>query len=130
MVQIELAEKLPHIQSLCVHEMVTRAFKHVVKAAIASVDGISQIPAIIAASLNILFGSCPTKSNENSENLSQEYELKLRWLRAFLMRRFGWKLNDEFLHLRKLPILRGLCHKASCIIYLIQYSLKNLHSDF
>lgn len=109
---IELAGKIPHIQSLCVHEMVTRAFKHVVKAAVASVDGISQVPAIIAASLNILFGSCPTKSNENSENLSQEYELKLRWLRAFLMRRFGWKLNDEFLHLRRLPILRGLCHKV------------------
>ncbi|GAY61698.1 hypothetical protein CUMW_212050, partial [Citrus unshiu] len=25
---VELAEKLPHIQSLCIHEMVTRAFKH------------------------------------------------------------------------------------------------------
>jgi len=129
-VQIDLAEKLPHIQSLCVHEMVTRAFKRVVKAAVASVDDMSQIPAVIAASLNILFRPCPTNSNENSENLSQEYELKLRWLRAFLMRRFGWKLNDEFLHLRKLSVLRGLCHKASCLTYLIQYSLKNLHSEF
>ncbi|GMN49976.1 hypothetical protein TIFTF001_019146 [Ficus carica] len=27
--KVELAEKLPHIQSLCIHEMVTRAFKHV-----------------------------------------------------------------------------------------------------
>ncbi|KAF2301396.1 hypothetical protein GH714_023614 [Hevea brasiliensis] len=29
---VELADELPHIQSLCIHEMVTRAFKHIVKA--------------------------------------------------------------------------------------------------
>lgn len=107
---IELAEKLPHIQSLCIHEMVTRAFKYVVKAAVASVDEISQVTSAIAASLNILFGSCSTNGNEDAD--CQDYELKLRWLRAFLLSRFGWKLNDEFLHLRKLSILRGLCHKV------------------
>lgn len=109
-IQIELAEKLPHIQSLCIHEMVTRAFKYVVKAAVASVDEISQVTSAIAASLNILFGSCSTNGNEDAD--CQDYELKLRWLRAFLLSRFGWKLNDEFLHLRKLSILRGLCHKV------------------
>lgn len=109
---VELAEKLPHIQSLCVHEMVTRAFKYVVKAAIASANDASQIPAAIASSLNILLGPYSTKNNENAENLSEDYELKLRWLRAFLLKRFGWKLNDEFLHLRKLSILRGICHKV------------------
>ncbi|CAO2815225.1 unnamed protein product [Amaranthus hypochondriacus] len=107
---VELAEKLAHIQSLCVHEMVTRAFKYVVKASIASVDDISQTPAAIATSLNILFGSQSTNNNEKVE--CQDYELKLRWLKAFLLRRFGWKLNDEFRHLRKLAILRGLCHKV------------------
>ncbi|GMH14318.1 hypothetical protein Nepgr_016159 [Nepenthes gracilis] len=35
---VESANKLPHIPSLCIHEMITRAFKHVVRAAIASVD--------------------------------------------------------------------------------------------
>uniref|UniRef100_A0A803LE96 Clu domain-containing protein n=1 Tax=Chenopodium quinoa TaxID=63459 RepID=A0A803LE96_CHEQI len=107
---VELAEKLPHIQSLCVHEMVTRAFKYVVKASVASVDDVSQIPAAIATSLNVLFGSTSTNNSENTE--FQEYELKVRWLRAFLLSRFGWKLNDEFPHLRKLSILRGLCHKV------------------
>ncbi|XP_021844386.1 protein REDUCED CHLOROPLAST COVERAGE 3 [Spinacia oleracea] len=107
---VELAEKLPHIQSLCVHEMVTRAFKYVVKAAVASVDDVSRIPAAIATSLNILFGSSSSNDNENAE--FQEYDLKVKWLRAFLFNRFGWKLNDEFLHLRKLAILRGLCHKV------------------
>lgn len=108
---IELAEKLPHIQSLCVHEMVTRAFKYVIKAAIASAEDVSQVPAAIASSLNILFGSY-SNNIENAENLREDYELKLRWLRAFLVKRFGWRLNDEFLHLRKLSILRGLCHKV------------------
>lgn len=107
---VELAEKLPHIQSLCVHEMVTRAFKYVVKAAVASADNISQIPAAIATSLNVLFESSSTNNNGNAD--FQEYELKVRWLRAFLLSRFGWKLNNEFLHLRKLSILRGLCHKV------------------
>lgn len=113
-IQIELAEKLPHIQSLCVHEMVTRAFKYVVKAAVASADDISQIPAAIATSLNILFGSQSTNNNENAN--CKDYELKVRWLRAFLISRFGWKLNDEFPHLRKLSILRGLCHKVPFLL--------------
>ncbi|GMH17843.1 hypothetical protein Nepgr_019684 [Nepenthes gracilis] len=53
---VELANKLPHIQSLCIHEMITRAFKHVVRAAIASVDNVSDAPAAITSSLNFLFG--------------------------------------------------------------------------
>ncbi|ESR40646.1 protein TSS [Citrus sinensis] len=71
---VELAEKLPHIQSLCIHEMVTRAFKHVLKGVIASVDYLSDLSAAIASSLNLLFGCY------------------------------------EFQHLRKISILRGLCH--------------------
>ncbi|GAB4842106.1 hypothetical protein Ancab_012064 [Ancistrocladus abbreviatus] len=108
---VELAEKLPHIQSLCIHEMVTRAFKHVVRAAIASVDNVLQVPAAIASSLNILFGP-HTVNSDCAENLSNDYSLKLRWLNTFLKRRFSWKLNDELPRLRKFSILRGLCHKV------------------
>ncbi|KAL9244698.1 hypothetical protein vseg_018447 [Gypsophila vaccaria] len=122
---VELAEKLPHIQSLCVHEMVTRAFKYVIKAAVASVDDILQVPAVIASSLNILFSSYPATNNENVENLSEAYMLKLRWLKAFLMKRFGWELNDEFPHLRKLTILRGLCHKVGFEIVPRDYDFDN-----
>ena len=92
--------------------MITRAFKYVVKASVASVNDISRVPSVIASSLNILFESYATSNNENTKNVSEDYELKLRWLKAFLMKRFGWELNDEFLHLRKLTILRGLCLKV------------------
>ncbi|XP_074312672.1 protein REDUCED CHLOROPLAST COVERAGE 3-like isoform X1 [Silene latifolia] len=115
---VELAEKLPHIQSLCVHEMVTRAFKYVVKASVASVDDILQVPAVISSSLNILFESCSTTKSE-------DYELKSRWLKAFLMKRFGWELNDEFIHLRKLTVLRGICHKVGFELVPRDYDLDN-----
>ncbi|GMH19486.1 hypothetical protein Nepgr_021327 [Nepenthes gracilis] len=46
---VESAYKLPHIPSLCIHETITRAFKHVVRAAIASVDNVSDAPAAIAS---------------------------------------------------------------------------------
>lgn len=108
--QVELAEKLPHIQSLCIHEMVTRAFKHVLKAVIASVDNLTNLPAAIASVLNFLLGSWTTE--DENQNFSEDYTLNLEWLREFLARRFGWRLKDELLKLRKLTILRGLCHKV------------------
>ncbi|TYJ31481.1 hypothetical protein E1A91_A06G201500v1 [Gossypium mustelinum] len=107
---VELAEKLPHIQSLCIHEMVTRAFKHVLKAVVASVDKFEDLPAAIASSLNFLLGN--NGSEDNAENANDDYLLKLRWLKRFLSAKFGWKLRDEFRHLRKLSILRELCHKV------------------
>ncbi|KAH9667006.1 tetratricopeptide repeat (TPR)-like superfamily protein [Citrus sinensis] len=106
---VELAEKLPHIQSLCIHEMVTRAFKHVLKGVIASVDYLSDLSAAIASSLNFLFGCCEM---EDDQSLNEDHILRLQWLRTFLGRRFGWSLKDEFQHLRKISILRGLCHKV------------------
>ncbi|KAK9232314.1 hypothetical protein WN943_022560 [Citrus x changshan-huyou] len=105
---VELAEKLPHIQSLCIHEMVTRAFKHVLKGVIASVDYLSDLSAAIASSLNLLFGCCEM---EDDQSLNEDHILRLQRLRTFLGRRFGWSLKDEFQHLRKFSILRGLCHK-------------------
>lgn len=105
-----MADKLPHIQSLCIHEMVTRAFKHIVKAVIASVDNVADLSLAIASSLNFLLGSCDVEDND--QDMKDDYALKLHWLQTFLSRRFGWTLKDEFLHLRKLSILRGLCHKV------------------
>ncbi|KAK8514278.1 hypothetical protein V6N12_008989 [Hibiscus sabdariffa] len=106
---VEFAEKLPHIQSLCIHEMITRAFKHVLKAVVASVDKFDDLPAVIASALNFLLGS--GGGEDNAKNANDDYLLKLRWLRKFLAAKYGWKLRDEFQHIRKLSILRGLCHK-------------------
>ncbi|XP_031250028.1 protein TSS [Pistacia vera] len=105
---VELAEKLPHIQSLCIHEMVTRAFKHVLKAVVASVNNVAELSATIASSLNFLLGSC---GMGDDQSLNEDHSLKVHWLRQFLSKRFGWSLEDEFQHLRKISILRGLCHK-------------------
>ncbi|KAI6689904.1 hypothetical protein NL676_026732 [Syzygium grande] len=106
---VELAEKLPHIQSLCIHEMVTRAFKHVLKAVVASVENIEDLSPAIASTLNFLLGN---GGLEDDETLNEDRLLRLQWLRTFLSRRFGWTLKDEFQHIRKLSILRGLCHKV------------------
>ncbi|GFP92014.1 clustered mitochondria protein [Phtheirospermum japonicum] len=116
---VELADKLPHIQSLCIHEMITRAFKHVVRAVIASVGSMDNMPTAIAATLNFLLGSCNVKNNQSDQIL------KLRWLRATLEKRFGWRLKDEFHHLRKFSILRGLCHKVGLELIPKDYDLES-----
>ncbi|XP_027167520.1 protein TSS isoform X2 [Coffea eugenioides] len=120
---VELAEKLPHIQSLCIHEMVTRAFKHVLKAVIASVDNWANLPVAIASSLNFLLGSCTAE--DTGSNFSDDYTLHLEWLRTFLAKRFGWRLKDEILKLRKLSILRGLCHKVGLELVPRDYDMGN-----
>ncbi|KAF5942175.1 hypothetical protein HYC85_019817 [Camellia sinensis] len=107
---VELAEKLPHIQSLCIHEMVTRAFKHVLKAVIASINNVADLSTSVASCLNFLLGGYTIEDSEH--NLSGDHMLKLQWLRTFLAKRYGWTLKDEFQQLRKLTILRGLCHKV------------------
>lgn len=94
--------------------MVTRAFKHVLKGVIASVDYLSDLSAAIASSLNFLFGCCEM---EDDQSLNEDHILRLQWLRTFLGRRFGWSLKDEFLHLRKISILRGLCHKVRYCLF-------------
>ena len=111
--QAKLAENLPHIQSLCIHEMVTRAFKHLLNAVIASVDSVADLSSVIASTLNFLLGCCRT--DQSDQNLSDDHHLRIQWLRIFLSKRFGWTLNDEFQQLRKLSILRGLCHKVSSV---------------
>ncbi|CAN4084362.1 unnamed protein product [Withania somnifera] len=104
---VELADKLPHVQSLCIHEMVVRAYKHVLQAVVAAVDNIANVAASIASCLNVLLGT-PSAENGDSDD-----ELKWKWIETFLSKRFGWQWKDENREdLRKFAILRGLCHKV------------------
>lgn len=96
--------------------MITRAFKQVVKAVVASVEKIEDLPVVIASTLNFLLGSCEVDVNAPSAN--DDYLLKLTWLRKFLAAKFDWKLKDEFQHLRKLSVLRGLCYK---VLFLVDF---------
>ncbi|XP_027901951.1 protein TSS isoform X2 [Vigna unguiculata] len=108
---VELADKLPHVQSLCIHEMVVRAYKHILQAVVAAVDNVSELASSIASCLNILLGT-PT-SETSDEDIITSYELKWKWVENFLLKRFGWQWKDENgQDLRKFAILRGLCHKV------------------
>ncbi|KAJ7962824.1 Tetratricopeptide repeat (TPR)-like superfamily protein [Quillaja saponaria] len=120
---VERAENLPHIQSLCIHEMVTRAFKHVLKAVFASIDNVADISSAIASTLNFLLGNYGIEDND--PNLTADHVLRLQWLRTFLSKRFGWMLKDEFQHLRKLSILRGLCHKVGLELLSRDYDMES-----
>uniref|UniRef100_A0A453PVN5 CLU central domain-containing protein n=1 Tax=Aegilops tauschii subsp. strangulata TaxID=200361 RepID=A0A453PVN5_AEGTS len=108
---VELSDKLPHIQSLCIHEMVVRAFKHIVRAVIAAVDDINDMAQSVASCLNILLGPFPEENNDGK--CGEDHNLRQKWLEVFLMKRFGLAWKDEYsLDLRKYAILRGLCHKG------------------
>lgn len=114
--QVELADKLPHIQSLCIHEMVTRAIKHIIISVIASVENPADLSAI-ASSLNFFLGSNTPEVDES---------IKARWLRGFLLKKYSWILNDEFRHLRKVSILRGLCQKVKSSLFVNFFCLCQL----
>lgn len=101
--------------------MVTRAFKHALKAVIASVENLDDLSSQIASSLNFLLGVCPTEDND--QRASEDHNIKLQWLRTFLIKRFGWTMKDEFQHLRKLSILRGLCHKVKFMALAFRFSI-------
>ncbi|KAL1292751.1 hypothetical protein HN51_053310 [Arachis hypogaea] len=120
---VKLAENLPHIQSLCIHEMITRAFKHLLKAVIASVDNVADLSAIIASTLNFLLGGSQTEDAD--QNLADDHNLRFKWLHIFLSKRFGWTLKDEFQHLRKLSILRGLCQKVGLELVSRDYDMES-----
>ncbi|KAF8389259.1 hypothetical protein HHK36_025952 [Tetracentron sinense] len=108
---VELADKLPHVQSLCIHEMVVRAYKHILQAVIAAVDNIADLAGLVASCLNILLG---TPSDENADaDITNDDNLKWKWVETFLLKRFGWRWKqDSFQDFRKFAILRGLCHKV------------------
>ncbi|XVF88106.1 hypothetical protein PTKIN_Ptkin19aG0023400 [Pterospermum kingtungense] len=108
---VELADKLPHVQSLCIHEMVVRAYKHVLQAVVSAVDTVSDLAASIAECLNLLLG---TPSIENGDiDIVNDDKIKWRWVETFLSKRFGWQCKPEICQdLRKFAILRGLSHKV------------------
>jgi protein TIF31 len=97
--------------------MVIRSFKHIIRAVIAAVDDMQNMSAAIAETLNILLGS-PRLENGADTDPHIEHNLRLKWVESFLSKRFSWKLKDEFAHLRKFIILRGLCSKV-CVVKLI-----------
>ncbi|XP_024533176.1 protein TSS isoform X2 [Selaginella moellendorffii] len=107
----ELSKNLPHIQSLCVHEMVVRAFKHVLRAMVAAVTHPSELAVSIAVALNAMLGTPSKESMLESSNTSEL--LTWKWLEAFTLKRFGWTLSvDPRPELRKYAVLRGICHKV------------------
>jgi protein TIF31 len=109
----KLAAKLSHVQSLCVHEMVVRAFKHVLQAVVASCKNAADLPLNIAAALNVMLGASLLEEDLEKRPSSSKY-LMWRWVETFVNKRFGWKLAGEVIcsELRKYAILRGLCHKV------------------
>ncbi|KAL0919885.1 hypothetical protein M5K25_012010 [Dendrobium thyrsiflorum] len=111
-VKVELAEKLSHVRSLCMHEMVVRAFKHMLQAVVAAVSDVDDLAASIASCLNVLLGALP--SEDVDPNLASDHHLKQKWIEIFLYKRFGWRWKEESCKdLRKFSLLRGLCHKAT-----------------
>lgn len=123
---VELADKLPHIQSLCIHEMVVRAFKHVLRAVISAVHDINDMAEAVASCLNILLGPFPEENNDGK--CYEDNNLRQRWLEVFLVKRFGWTWKDEYrADLRKYAILRGICHKVGLELVTKDYDMDMPH---
>ncbi|GAY45712.1 hypothetical protein CUMW_091440 [Citrus unshiu] len=107
---VKLSEKLSHVQSLCIHEMIVRAFKHIIQAVISAVGNTQRMAVSIAAALNLMLGVHESDGLNKSHNV---HPLVWRWLELFLMKRYEWDLNGlNFKDVRKFAILRGLCHKV------------------
>ncbi|XP_010267644.1 PREDICTED: protein TSS [Nelumbo nucifera] len=107
---VKLSERLSHVQSLCIHEMIVRAFKHILQAVIAAVTKIEDMAVSIAAALNLMLGVPETEESNHSCNV---HALVWRWIEVFLMRRYEWELSSlNYQDVRKFAILRGLCHKV------------------
>ncbi|KAL4015270.1 hypothetical protein IC575_027514 [Cucumis melo] len=106
---VKLSEKLSHVQSLCIHEMIVRAFKHILRAVIAAVD-IDKMAVSVAATLNLLLG---VPENVDPQKPCNVHSLVWRWLELFLMKRYEWDISSfNYRELRKFAILRGMCHKV------------------
>ncbi|XP_074279676.1 protein REDUCED CHLOROPLAST COVERAGE 1 [Silene latifolia] len=106
---VKLSEKLSHVQSLCIHEMIVRAYKHILQAVIASV-GTDDVAVTIAAALNLMLGVPETCNSDKSYKI---HSLVWRWLQLFLSKRYDWDIGGfSFKDLRKFAILRGLSQKV------------------
>ncbi|CAM6016929.1 unnamed protein product [Sphagnum balticum] len=120
----KLAVKLPHVQSLCVHEMVVWAFKHVLQAVVASCKNAADLPLNIATALNVMLSASLLEENLEKRPSSSKY-LVWRWVETFVNIHFGWKLVGEVIcsELCKYAILWGLCHKVRIEIAPCDYDL-------
>ncbi|XP_022770584.1 protein TSS isoform X2 [Durio zibethinus] len=107
---VKLSEKLSHVQSLCIHEMIVRAFKHVLQAVIATVVNTYKMALSIASALNLMLG---VPENGELHKSCKIHSLVWKWLQVFLMKRYEWDISNlDFKDIRKYAILRGLCHKV------------------
>lgn len=99
------------MQSLCIHEMIVRSYKHILLAVVAAVDNVADLATSIASCLNILLGM-PSTENVDA-NITSDDMLKWKWVETFLLKRFGWCWKNESCQdLRKFAILRGLSNKV------------------
>ncbi|XP_020258770.1 protein TSS [Asparagus officinalis] len=107
---VKLSEKLSHVQSLCIHEMIVRAFKHILRAVISAVPDTRDLATLIASALNLLLGVPGT----GISNLAPKVHATVwRWLEVFLKKRYDWQLTiTNYRDVRKYAILRGVCHKV------------------
>lgn len=117
--QVKLSEKLSHVQSLCIHEMIVRAFKHILQAVIANTVNINEMAVVIASALNLMLG---VSDSEQSDECSGIDPLVWRWLEVFIKKRYEWDLSiKDFKNVRKFAILRGLSHKVVVVATFLIY---------
>ncbi|ESQ36763.1 hypothetical protein EUTSA_v10006538mg [Eutrema salsugineum] len=111
---VKLSDKLSHVQSLCVHEMIVRALKHILQAVISAVAAdTDKIAAKVAAALNMMLGIPNNTVAATPQNSWNVHPLIFQWLEKFLKKRYDYDLNAfSYKDLRKFAILRGLCHKV------------------
>ncbi|KAF2315214.1 hypothetical protein GH714_038452 [Hevea brasiliensis] len=122
---VKLSEKLSHVQSLCIHEMIVRAYKHILQAVIASVADHEKMAVSIAAALNLMLG---VPENRDSDKSCHVHSLVWRWLEVFLKKRYEWDLcSSSFKDVRKIAILRGLCHKVGIELVPRDFDMDSLH---
>ncbi|KAI3868327.1 hypothetical protein MKX03_000238, partial [Papaver bracteatum] len=75
-----------HVQSLCIHEMFVRDFKHILRAVVAAVPYFADVAQLITSCLNIFLGTPQSTTDD---------DLKWKWVETFLLKRFGWKWSRE-----------------------------------
>ncbi|KAF8032443.1 hypothetical protein BT93_D1383 [Corymbia citriodora subsp. variegata] len=122
---VKLSEKLSHVQSLCIHEMIVRAFKHILQAVISSVTNVEKMATSVATALNLMLGVHPR--GEKSKDCSF-HPLVWRWLQVFLLKRYEWDVSSlNYKDVRKFAILRGLCQKVGIELVPRDFDMESQH---
>ncbi|XP_030540993.1 protein REDUCED CHLOROPLAST COVERAGE 1 [Rhodamnia argentea] len=122
---VKLSEKLSHVQSLCIHEMIVRAFKHILQAVISFVTNVEKMATSVAAALNLMLGVHPR--GEKSKDCSF-HPLVWRWLQVFLLKRYEWDVSSlNYIDVRKFAVLRGLCQKVGIELVPRDFDMESQH---